>query len=220
MHYCLEYTIETLTQARTTRTRSLPVPAGTARVRKSTVYLTRPKYDGLRMSLPEFRQWERESDGWKYEWSNGVIEINEVSMKNTERFIAQNISRAFTQTQAYKERGELFSETDCEFASGQVRCPDLACFAAEQIQVGRLQGQPVPLFVIEIVSKHDKIKAMHDKLDEYFANGVQCVWYIFPDKQRVDLYIAPLNIQICVGETPCSAAPALDFSIKAADIFA
>ncbi len=180
---------------------------------------TTPKYDGFTMSLQDFEAWQREADGWKYEWNQGKIEINEASMTVKEQFLVKNISRAFQQTVAFLEGGEILAEVDCLYPSGQMRRADLAFFTAEQIRQGREGALPVPSFVIEIVSQHDKIKAIHTKIDEYFRNGVLAVWYIFPDEERVDVYTSPKHVHICTRQDTCSAAPALDFSMTAEDVF-
>lgn len=200
--------------------RALPLPAGTARIRNGTVRLSRPKYDGLKMSLHDFLDWEREPDGWKYEWNNGVIEINEVSMKNDERYIANNITFAFEQTSYRAQRHAILAETDCKLNEIQTRRPDLAYFTIEQILAAKHGEHPIPSFVIELISTHDKANKLESKLDEYFAAGVQCVWYVHPDFKRVMVYSSRTTVQICSGNVPCSAAPALDFTMTTHEIFA
>jgi tRNA A37 N6-isopentenylltransferase MiaA len=36
-----------------------------------------PKYDGVKMTREEYRNWNPEEPGIKYEWSNGVLEATE-----------------------------------------------------------------------------------------------------------------------------------------------
>lgn len=142
--------------------RANPLPKGTVRIRKDVVHLSRPKYDGLKMSLRGFLDWEREPGGWKYEWNICIIEINEVSMRNTERNIADNILFAFEQTPFRKQRHALLPETDCLLPNGQVRRPDISYFTYEQIQSSARGEQPVPPFAIELISKNDRV----GKVDE------------------------------------------------------
>lgn len=189
------YTImATITAKRTPR--AIPLPKGTARIRKDVVHPSRPKYDGLKMSLRDFLDWEREPDGWKYEWNNGIIEINEVSMRNTERNIADNILFAFEQTPFRKQRRALLPETDCLLPSGQVRRPDIAYFTYEQIQASARGEQPVPPFTIELISKIDGVGKVDEKLAEYFASGVLCGWHILPESRRVKVYTSLKDVQI------------------------
>ncbi len=211
--------MSTTLSKRTSRT--LPLPAGTARIRNGTVRLSRPKYDGLKMSLHDFLDWEREPDGWKYEWNNGIIEINEVNMTLKEQYIVQNIQIAFAQTLAAKAKGGIYPEVDCPLTETLLRRPDLAYFTREQIQQGRLLlPHVIPSFVIEIISQHDKDLKLESKLDEYFAAGVQCVWYVRPYSMRVSVYTSPVHVRICQADDVCSAVPALDFAMTAREIFA
>jgi Uma2 family endonuclease len=194
-------------------------PTEIVRVRNARVHLLRPKYDSMAISLQDFLDWEREADGWKYEWNNGRIEINEQSMKNTERSIVQHILRAFTATQEYANGGELLPETDCLLPSGQMRRPDIAYFTASQIAASKRGENPVPTFVIELISPNDRTLAIDEKLVEYFANGVQCAWYIYPKTGRICIASSSKNLHICSDGDICSAAPALDFLMKAAEFF-
>ncbi|MCU0426837.1 MAG: Uma2 family endonuclease [Candidatus Kapabacteria bacterium] len=197
------------------------VPIGEPRIRNGVVRLYRPKYDGLKMSLQDFLDWEPKPDGWKYEWNNGIVEVNEESMKNTERKMVRNISRAFIKTMAFEQfDAELYPETDCVLLSGQVRRPDIAYFTREQIEASARNEQPVPAFVMELISPNDKAYKLEQKLDEYFAASVACVWYIYPNLKQVNVYTSRTAVKICLDKTPCSAAPALDFTMTPNEIFA
>jgi Putative restriction endonuclease len=212
---------------------------GTVRVSKGVARIAQPKYDGLKMSLRDFNDWDKPEDGWKYEWNNGIIEVNETRTEFSELFLVQNIIRAFSQTVAYTNRDAMFAEAECPLpvgTLGTVRHLDLGYFTNEQIKSGRTRTaevltamkpdsdearQIVPAFVIEIISTHDKVKAMQNKLDEYFAAGVRCVWYIHPTSNTVEVYSSRKTVQICNDDTDvCSAAPGLDFAMTVAEIFA
>ena len=41
-----------------------------------------------------------------------------------------------------------------------------------------------PVLCIEILSKDDRMSAMHEKVDDYLAMGVQHVWLIDPSTRR------------------------------------
>jgi Uma2 family endonuclease len=78
----------------------------------------------------------------------------------------------------------------------------------------------LPLFVIEVISKKDKINIVVNKVDEYFAAGVQVIWHIFPEQKMVHIYKSLDTIEVCRGEKICSAAPVLlDFDREVSDIF-
>jgi Uma2 family endonuclease len=210
----------TTTISKKPQTRTTLLPRGTARIRKGVVHLTRPKYDGLKISRKDFDEWLREPDGWKYEWNKGVIEINEVSMTLKEQYIVKNINRAFSRTMAYANGDGIFAEVDCDLTDEQMRRPDLMYLTDEQIRLGRIKSHVIPSFVMEVISPNDQDRKMEQKLDEFFAAGVLCVWYIRPESQRVSVYTSPTSVRICAGEEVCSAIPALEFAMQADEIFA
>ena len=72
----------------------------------------------------------------------------------------------------------------------RVRGADIAFVSRE-----RLAGRPpkgfltvAPDLVVEIVSPDDRWQSMRDKLEEYFAIGVQRVWIVEPDNRDVLVY--------------------------------
>ncbi len=190
--------------------------------RNGTMRLVRSRYEGKKISLEDFLAWEPPTDGRKYEWNQGVIETNEASMTFKETIIAENIIFAFDQTIYRQQRDVLLSEVNIElFGGAKIRRPDIAYISSVQRNEAKIGGKPIPSFVIEIVSTHDKVNGIKEKLRDYFAAGVQVVWYVYPNYEEVEVYTAPGNIAVCKGEMRCSAAPALpEFSMKASDVFA
>lgn len=78
----------------------------------------------------------------------------------------------------------------------------------------------ISAFVIEIISHNDKSSDIQKKLEDYFGDAVQVVWYIFPESKLVHVYTSLDNITICRGATICKASPVLpDFNIPAQDMF-
>ena len=125
-----------------------------------------------------------------------------------------------TQTNAYNLLASLLPETRCLISPYQVRIPDLAYFTRQQMVESANGNEPIPMFVIEIISANDSINAVNQKLKEYFDAGVQVVWHIFPQQQLVYVYKSVKNVFIASDDDMCTAQPALpDFSIKAKDIF-
>ena len=108
------------------------------------------------------------------------------------------------------------------YDEARYRVPDLGYFTKAQTledAKGEL-GASVAAFVIEVISDNDLGKAIEDKLWEYFENGVQVVWHIFPSRQVVKVYTSPLENKICIKDMVCSAAPVLPgFEITVNRIF-
>ncbi len=114
------------------------------------------------------------------------------------------------------------SEVDMFLPSAnRTRRPDIAYLTAEQMKASR-NGQPtVCPFVIEVVSKNDQANEIEEKLIEYFANGVEVAWIIFPKVKKVEVYRSRKDVTICFDDDICSAAPVLpDFEISVNTLFA
>ena len=172
-------------------------------------------------TLEDFLKWDQPEDSpYKYEWVNGHLEKTEYMMKNTERGLVNRIQRAFMHSQGFAEGGNLFAETKVKVSDVQVRIPDLAYFAKAQIEASEQDEHPIPKFVIEIISAHDKISVVEKKVLDYFEVGVQTIWYIYPGLQFVRVAVSPKEIKVCTGEDECSARPAIpDLVMKVNDIF-
>lgn len=159
---------------------------------------------------------------YKYEWNKGVVEKKPRTMNRDQFLLLQKLMRLFAQTQAYSAMGELLAEVDMYLPRAErTRRADIAYLSGEQMRASR-NGEPsVCPFVIEVVSKNDQINDMEDKKIEYFANGVQVLWIVFPQAQKVEVYQSPKNVTICFGDDICSAAPVLpDFEISVRELFA
>jgi len=177
----------------------------------------KPLHDGKSLSLDEFRAWASD-DGFKYEWVDGTLKAT-TAMKNRERLLVSRLLRRFAQTKAYQEGGELLPETDTLLAPvNKVRIPDLAFFTRDELLQSEKGDEPIPSFVIEIISPSNTVDEVQTKLADY--SGVQVVWEIFPKNKSVRIYNSLKTVKICTDDDVCSAAPALpDFTITPNQLF-
>jgi Uma2 family endonuclease len=172
----------------------------------------------LPRTLEEFKEWTP-NDGFKYEWNDGeLIRFN--GMKKEQLYIYQKLNRLFIQAEFWK-KGQLVAEQDVQLTGIQMRRPDIAYFTDAQINEGRKGIEPIPAFVIEIISDNDQINKVEDKLIEYFKAGVRVVWHVLPEQKTVYVYTSRKEVKICEGVDICSAYPVLEnFEISAEAIFA
>jgi Uma2 family endonuclease len=92
---------------------------------------------------------------------------------------------------------------------------------AQQIEESESGDLTVCPFVVEVISKNDQINEVDTKLIEYFDNGVQVVWCVFPKLKKVEVYTSKVNVKICFGDTVCLVAPVMDdFEITPNVLFA
>jgi Uma2 family endonuclease len=182
--------------------------------------LVKPRYNGKKLSLEKFMDFKAE-DGFKYEWNNGFLEAREKMIKPSEFYLVERLQDAFAKTSmGIDKTGRLMSETACPISEGKYRVPDLAVFSKTQIERAREGELPVPIFIIELVSKSDSLDYYDEKLEEYFSVGVQTVWLVSPSQKKVRVFTSPKEVKICTDDDVCSAAPALpDFTITPNQLF-
>ncbi|OJV16935.1 MAG: hypothetical protein BGO21_29255 [Dyadobacter sp. 50-39] len=172
----------------------------------------------LPRSLAEFIQWEP-TDGFKYEWNDGKI-IRFGKLKKKHLFIIRRLQQLFFRTEAFSHGGALIMEQDVMLSGIQMRRPDLAFFSGGQIDTSASSDdEPIPEFLIEVISPTDDAEKVEEKLAEYFNSSVKVVWHIYPDNEVVYVYTSRKNVKICTESDVCSAYPVMnDFDISARDL--
>jgi Uma2 family endonuclease len=172
----------------------------------------------LPQTLAEFIDWES-NDGFKYEWNDGEL-IKFTGMNKTQAYIFATLSKLFSKN-GLNAVGTLISEYDVWLSGIQMRRPDIAFLTNEQLNLGRNNEEVIPEFVIEIISGNDKLNPVQEKVTEYFKAGVKVVWLILPEEKLIEIYTSRRNVQICIEDDVCSAAPVLPyFEIKVSELFA
>ncbi|TLV00802.1 Uma2 family endonuclease [Dyadobacter luticola] len=173
----------------------------------------------LPRTFEEFTQWEP-VDGFKYEWNDGKI-IRFEKMKKKHLFIIRRLQQLFFKTSSFSEGGAFIMEQDVMLSGIQMRRPDLAYFSGPQIDESVVsEKEPIPEFLIEVISHNDDAEKVEEKLAEYFQADVKVVWHIYPENEVVYVYTSRKNVKICTEEDICSASPVLaDFEISARELF-
>jgi Uma2 family endonuclease len=171
-------------------------------------------------TLEAFLRWEQPEGPYKYEWVDGTLEKTEYMMKNTERAIFDRMSRRFVQSSSYAEGGNLFPETPVPVSQDRARIPDVSFFTKEQIAASERGEQPIPSFVVEIISPNEKGFKIEQKALDYFNAGVQVLWQIYSNVRMVKVFTSPDDVQICFAQKVCSAAPAIpDLQLTVDELF-
>lgn len=173
----------------------------------------------LPTTLAEFMAWDAPADGNKYEWHDGEIicfaKMNKLHLK-----LIRLLTRLFAQSKAYQEGGMLIPEQDVMLTGIQLRRPNFAFFSGAQIDRSSRNEDPIPEFVIEVISPTDDAEKVEAKRIEYFKAGVLVLWSIYPETQSVYVYTGLKAVAICTDEDVCSAAPVLgDFEVEARLLF-
>lgn len=183
---------------------------------------TIPKFDGIRMTLDEFQNWNPEIEaGIKYEWNNGVVEAEE-KMKFNEQKIVYKLQHHFLKTSAHKNGNSLFSEVECFLKQiNKVRIPDICFLTKDQIQnCNNPETSQVPYFVIEIISPSNSSFEVEQKIRDYFHSGVKVIWCIFPNHKEIKIYKSIKDIKVCLEDDICDVGDIIpDFQITVNEIF-
>jgi Uma2 family endonuclease len=174
-----------------------------------------------KISIEAFlRKYRKGGPGVKYEYNDGIIEKTD-AMRFSEQYIANNLLNFFETTPSHKTGNKLVQELEVWTSDIKWRKPDLCLTTPQQVADAAKGANPVPLFVVEVISKNDKAKDIKNKTKEYLNAGVQVIWLLYPDAQSVEIYRPNTqNIEECSGDQICSAEPVVEgFKIKAEDVF-
>lgn len=183
----------------------------------------KPPYKGKtirKISIETFlRKYRKGKPGWKYEYNKGIIEKTE-TIKFKEQYIFHNLQQLFITTLAFKKKGMLVQELEVWTAKDQWRKPDIAFITKEQVEAATQGYEPIPEFIIEVISKNDKINEVKHKVDEYFKAGVKILWHIFPELKKVEIYLSADKSETFSQDSICSAEPIIEeFKLTVSDIF-
>jgi Uma2 family endonuclease len=79
-------------------------------------------------------------------------------------------------------------------ASSTVRVPDVSYFSTQRLP-GGIHQRPVapvaPNLAVEVISRGNTAQEMTNKLAEYFAAGVEEVWYVYPERREIQRFSSP-----------------------------
>lgn len=86
----------------------------------------------------------------------------------------------------------IFSELSLELGYDKTRVPDLSIFAPRTVDFrhDEVKVSDPPQTVVEIFSPQQASQEVMDKLDEYFAFGIQSVWVVSPPLRHVTIFAA------------------------------
>jgi Uma2 family endonuclease len=158
-------------------------------------------------------------DGFKYEWVNGKL-IKRAMLKKEHYYIINNLTRFFATLKAYSEGHSVQPEAQSATSQEYYRVPDLTYFTLDQQRLMYSGVSQTPHFLVEVISKNDDLIKVEEKLEEYFDAGVQVVWHIIPEFEKIYVYTSFDDVKICRGNTIASAELVVKgFALPAKDVF-
>lgn len=160
----------------------------------------------LPKTLQEFLNWNPE-DGHKYEWNDG--ELIKFTGMNKKQIRIYDILNTLFIKKGYWETGTFVAEYDVQLSGIQMRRPDIAYLSKDQLAQAAKGEDPIPGFMVEIISENDNINKVEEKINEYYKAGAQVVWLVLPENKSVHVYTSRRDVKICLENDICSAAPLL-----------
>ena len=118
-----------------------------------------------------------------------------------------------------KDRFLIISELTLEISASSLT-PDLAVVPKRPLNWGRepARCKDVPTSVVEIVSPSQGYQIINDKIDLYFAHGVQSVWEVNPGLKYIAVH-RPAEKEVRVIQHGEVNDPASGLSVRLEDIF-
>jgi len=187
-----------------------------------------PKKKTATKAKPGYVTWEEfeeefltREDGYKYEWMNGIVEKTPSSMNQSQLLVWHHLNQLLWSLRSKEgANGSFSTETDVFLSVKIHRKPDIAYFSLEQMAVAANGAPQIPSFVVEIISKNDKVNRVNQKISEYFDAGVKILWHIFPELKEVHIYEDAHGSSIRRGDETCSAEKVIPgFVLSVNDIF-
>ena len=98
--------------------------------------------------------------------------------------------------------------------NGALRAPDASWIKSERWDAltDEQQEKAPPLcpdFVVELMSRSDRLKPLQAKMHEYIENGAHLGWLIDPFKKRVYVYRPGTSVEILKNPTAINGEPVL-----------
>jgi Uma2 family endonuclease len=103
-----------------------------------------------------------------------------------------------------------------------VRGADVAFISNERLAQVKSESylDVAPELIVEILSPDDSWSEVNEKLEEYFAVGVQMVWVADPRRQQVHVYRSLTEIERLTAEDTLSGGEVLPgFSVPVSELF-
>jgi Uma2 family endonuclease len=159
-----------------------------------------------------------------YELVDGVL-VEKV-MSYTESFLAGYILTLLNVFVLPRKLGIVAgADGMMRLAPQLVRIPDVSFIRRDRLPDGRLPRQPIaplaPNLAVEVLSPSNTTREMDRKLEEYFAAGVQLVWYVDPAARTVTVYTAPTQrVVLRENDTLDGGTVLPGFTLPLAQLFA
>jgi Uma2 family endonuclease len=158
-----------------------------------------------------------------------ILDGVRVEIPNMSAFATLIASRLLGELHLFLKKaacGQAVMETLFRIMKDRNRRADVAYVSFERWPKGRPQGKDdnawdvVPDLAVEVVSPHDLVEELQEKIDEYFRAGVALVWIVFPKHALIYVYESPSQVRILTrGDTLEGGRVLPEFRLPLAELF-
>jgi Uma2 family endonuclease len=129
-------------------------------------------------------------DGRKYELVDGQILVSPAGLYHAQ-VVAKIVHIIATFLDSHPIGVVCGDNLGINFPNGNLRSPDVTFVRNEKLPVGEpAEGFPsfIPDLAVEILSPHDSLRQVGQKIGEFLDCGVSLVWLVDPTRETVTVY--------------------------------
>lgn len=165
-------------------------------------------------------------DGYRYELVEG--ELRKMSPPGSAHgFVAMEIASRLLEYVRLHQLGLVFAaETGFRIARSPdtVLAPDASFVRTERIAIHGVPEEyfpEAPALVVEVVSPGDTAYEVDDKMQRWFASGVELGWVVYPKRHTVTVYRGLHDIQVLQADDLLEGGAVVPgFTCRVGDLFA
>ena len=161
-------------------------------------------------------------DGRKYELVNGEILVSPAGARHAE--IATRIAYIVATFLERSPIGKIYGDNlGLSLPNGNLRSPDVTFVRSDKLPGGKSPdtfGEFIPDLAVEVLSPHDSLKEVGQKIGEFLECGVPLVWLVDPAHETVTVYRSLSDAEQYSAQDVITAEPALPgFSCPVSQFF-
>jgi Uma2 family endonuclease len=150
-------------------------------------------------------------DGRKYELVDGKILVSPSGFRHAE--IVVNIVHIIATFLEGHPIGKVCADNlGINLPNGNLRSPDVTFARNEKLPTGKAAdafAEFIPDLAVEVLSPHDSLKEVGEKIGEFLECGVPLVWLVDPERQTVTVYRSLSQTEQLSSNDIISAEPIL-----------
>ena len=129
-------------------------------------------------------------DGRKYELVDGRIVVSPTGFQHGV-VVAKIVHVLATFLETHPIGAVCGDNLGVRFPNGNLRSPDVTFVRIEKVPTGEEAKEFatfIPDLAVEVLSPHDSLKEVGEKIGEFLDCGVPCVWLVDPARRTVTVY--------------------------------